>query len=256
MISIGKCIYCGSTEGELSKEHIIPFALNGEWILYKASCSQCRNITSSFETEVLEKDWKLQRSAIGFKTRHRKKRPTTFPMEVEKWDGTTEIINVPASDYWPEILLPIFKLPAHLDNCDYENGIELLDVVPVGVRMPTDFLISKGVKRVWSNFGLLPPRQISYARMFAKIAYASAVAKFGIEKIEENYVLPAILGLTNDIGRWVGCDGQKLISNESGYFYQVYESTVNGELHMRVKLFAICDVPEYLVIVGRLSQDA
>jgi len=37
---INKCIYCGKTEPEvkLSKEHEIPAAVDGKYILLKASC--------------------------------------------------------------------------------------------------------------------------------------------------------------------------------------------------------------------------
>jgi hypothetical protein len=38
------------------------------------------------------------------------------------------------------------------------------------------------------------------------------------------------------------------------YFHQIDLSVVNREIIVRVKLFAIFDVPEYLVVVGRVRQ--
>ncbi len=49
---IGFCIYCGSKKS-LSDEHIIPFALSGEFTLTSASCEKCRKRTNLFETPVL-----------------------------------------------------------------------------------------------------------------------------------------------------------------------------------------------------------
>jgi 5-methylcytosine-specific restriction endonuclease McrA len=36
---IGVCIYCRDAASDLSDEHIVPYALNGNWILPKASCA-------------------------------------------------------------------------------------------------------------------------------------------------------------------------------------------------------------------------
>jgi uncharacterized Fe-S cluster-containing radical SAM superfamily enzyme len=49
---IGECIYCGTKEGPLSREHIIPFALNGDRILPEASCTACGKITGKIEQYV------------------------------------------------------------------------------------------------------------------------------------------------------------------------------------------------------------
>ncbi len=46
---IGRCIYCGETRGELTEEHVSPFALNGLITLLAASCSECSKVTSGIE---------------------------------------------------------------------------------------------------------------------------------------------------------------------------------------------------------------
>ena len=42
---IGRCIYCGTTEGKLSEEHITPYGLGGLLVLQEASCERCARIT-------------------------------------------------------------------------------------------------------------------------------------------------------------------------------------------------------------------
>ena len=81
------------------------------------------------------------------------------------------------------------------------------------------------------------------------------MADLGLDGIEEAYVLPAILGRSNDIGRWLGCDGQAHIINPQ-YLHGVRMAVVNGEIISRVRLFAQFGAPEYMVVVGRIRQGA
>lgn len=55
--AVNTCIYCGAdgSEGELSREHIIPKALYGSVILPKSSCVACSRVTSQIEENVLKK---------------------------------------------------------------------------------------------------------------------------------------------------------------------------------------------------------
>ncbi|MCX6092675.1 MAG: hypothetical protein NTX23_07400 [Candidatus Bipolaricaulota bacterium] len=45
---------------------------------------------------------------------------------------------------------------------------------------------------------------VSFARMIVKIGYAFAVAASGLDAIREPVVVPAIRGMTDDVGMWVG----------------------------------------------------
>src|ERR1035437_10326423 len=63
-----KCIYCGSTES-LSREHIIPYALNGEAVIQRASCPDCAKITSVFEGKSLKGAMDYVRHHRGFRSR-------------------------------------------------------------------------------------------------------------------------------------------------------------------------------------------
>ena len=62
--AVGHCIYCPRTDG-LSDEHIIPYGLNGRWILPQASCPSCRDKTSAIETAI------LRESLLPFRTAFR-----------------------------------------------------------------------------------------------------------------------------------------------------------------------------------------
>jgi len=82
--TIGKCICYGTTAEPLQDEHVVPYGLNGPWILREASCPKCAAITSAFEGSVLRGFLREIRSALGFKTRRKKQQPKTFSLSVTR----------------------------------------------------------------------------------------------------------------------------------------------------------------------------
>ncbi len=89
---VGRCIYCGTTEGTLSKEHIVPYALNGNWVLPKASCKKCSAITQKYEDACLRIMFKPLRTRLGMQSRRR--RQEDIEVEVVHHDGRRETLTV------------------------------------------------------------------------------------------------------------------------------------------------------------------
>lgn len=83
-IKIDHCIYCKSTEN-LSDEHPIPFALNGRFVLEKASCESCRVATQKFEQAVLRDSLGSVREVLGLSSRKAKKQG--------RWTGTRPVFT-------------------------------------------------------------------------------------------------------------------------------------------------------------------
>jgi hypothetical protein len=48
---VNLCIYCGRSDGLLTREHILPIGLGGGLILPAASCRACQDITKNIETK-------------------------------------------------------------------------------------------------------------------------------------------------------------------------------------------------------------
>ena len=71
---IGECIYCGATTG-LSKEHAVPYAINGPWTLLDASCKDCRDITHRFEHDTIRGVFPALRAVFRMQTRRKRERP-------------------------------------------------------------------------------------------------------------------------------------------------------------------------------------
>jgi hypothetical protein len=84
------------------------------------------------------------------------------------------------------------------------------------------------------------------------MAYGFAVLKLGVERITDRYVLPAMLGETSNIGRWVGCDpGPRINPATDLHAWSFGLDQDNNEIHVLIRLFAFFGAPEYHVVVGR-----
>jgi len=255
---VGQCIYCrvfASVEDPLSDEHIFPLGLFGKGVLAKASCKKCAAITSDFEGKVLKEDMAGVRSALGFPSRRKnKRRGTNLPMEVVARDGEVKTIQVSPEDYIPILALPVFKPPAFETKIPYDGGIELVGYVSNPSKRSAKKLAAEHDAKEIAVYGLRWPE--AWARMFAKIAYALAVRDYGLDrlKIDDVYVLGAILGKTNDIGMWVGCVEKQVYDAENFGHQTAGLWLKDGEVHAVIKLFGWLDtVPEYQVILGKLS---
>lgn len=248
---IGKCIYCGETEKLLRTEHIIPYGLNGPWELLEASCEKCAAITSAFELTVLKDSLIVPRVALDFPTRRKGQRPKKFNFAITR-NGRQEVVNVPIHEHFAMMILQILEFPAYLDGRPYKKGVNIIGAIEIQVGGPP-------IKEIIKRYGTgkistkVTWHDNCFERMLAKIAYGFSVAYLSMENIEEVYILPAILGQKNDVGRWVGT--AKDIRLDIGKFlHHVELEIINEEIIVRIKLFARFDVPEYLVVVGRVAK--
>lgn len=248
---IGKCIYCGTTAGKLSEEHITPYGLSGRLTLLDASCEPCTRVTSGLENTILRNLFFAARAALGTLTRRPKERLKPQPMLVEK-EGRIQVIKAVWQEQWKVIQLPIFKLPACVDNRPYSGGIECtsMDVFELSER-GTEIVARHGAEKVIPhNY-----RMEDFARFIAKMAYGYAVERYGLEAFEKTYVLPAILGKSNDIGRWVGCSDRREFPVRQCNISVGYKIILGDDLAVKIKMFPRFDGAEYLVVVGKIKED-
>lgn len=119
---VGRCIYCDTTGGKLTEEHISPRGLNGLMTLREASCGNCAKITSQIELHVLRYMWGAARREMGYHT-HKKDADDLYPITVIR-DGVKTVREVPLKDALKIVELPIFKAPASLDGRDCFDSIE------------------------------------------------------------------------------------------------------------------------------------
>lgn len=174
-------------------------------------------------------------------------------------NGVEKIIDVPIEEHWSVIPLmeigPPGKYPSLAHSKGLKNGQYQIYGFKIRSDDHTEYLKQKYDADEIGVDSYINP--LSFLRMMAKIGYCTAVWRYGLHNIKP-YVVPAILGQSDDILFWVGSDGEQIVYQESKNMdtdHVVITSQLpNGDIHARVKLFSKSLVPEYLVIVGRLTD--
>src|SRR5690348_10863566 len=105
---IDRCIYCGTTSGRLTDEHIVPYGLNGKWVLQQASCKLHADITSDFEREVLRDGLEAFRAVLGTKTRRPKQRKEAYSFRLRSEDTDT-LVELPTAQHPGAFCFPFFS---------------------------------------------------------------------------------------------------------------------------------------------------
>lgn len=248
---VGKCIYCGSTEEPLKKEHIIPYGLHGIKILPRASCKACQDITGSLEGYCQGTMLGPLRNALGFRSRKEKRKRQPQTVSVKFNDGSRGALTLPAHETPGAMALPVFPIARALRGLPPDHLGDTTDGGGFWHYMQEDrlSLVSEkyGVQEIAVE-GTADP--LRFARMLAKIAHVAAVADFGVDGFV--HLTPSmILGENGMMNYLVGCGGfieelptdrlhagHTLIHDESGMIVSL------------VRLFASLGAPTYHVVVG------
>jgi hypothetical protein len=250
---IGRCIYCGDPNPPLSDEHIVPYGFGGTWVLRSASCAVCARITSRVELAVLRRDFGALRAVGRFPTRRPKQRQREVPLTLHLAEGSRRV-DLPVGKASAFCTLPIFAPAPARSGRPHQQGITIIGAELIGLGATPNELASQ-----YGATGLTEvhkPHIEEFARMVGKIGYCVAVAHFGLDAIARcPPILDAILGRTDDIGRWVGSTEWRSETEKQGATL-VVGSFVEQIGHSRVvvalvKLFAPHSTA-YEVVVGPL----
>lgn len=251
---MGWCIYCGTKDGKLTTEHIVPFGLGGNLELPESSCESCARITSQFETDILRGELWATRVFLELQSRRKHKTaPTSWPLTVVK-DGKEEVHQLPIESY--PVLAGFVNLPPprYLSGQAIRPGLDArgMDTISLGIS-PQEVLRKFGAQSIRIKASHSP---VNYARMLAKIAYSMAAATGALQDLAEpSPLVPAILGHEDTIGHWVGSIDEP---NEAhaGQLHRVAVVSDHGRglLIGDVQLFSASPTPRYGVILGRLKS--
>jgi len=233
----------------------VPFALSGTAVLPNSSCCDCASITGRFEQHVLRGPmWAVRVfRALNSRSRHANA-PTEFPVIVEQ-DGQKSTVYLPVEDYPILLHFPIFVPPAHIVPEGYTSGIRMSGIASVSFGKRPDEVM-KFLNASSFSVPSKGDQPVAFARLIAKIGYAMAVAQGQANLIDgQPFVLPEILGESDDIGRWVGTL-TKPITKHPGVLHRadIRKDEKNGLLVAEVQLFADSETPAYGVLLGRLKN--
>jgi hypothetical protein len=93
-----------------------------------------------------------------------------------------------------------------------------------------------------------------FARFVAKCSFGYAIERYGIEAFESVYVRSTILGITNDIGQWVGSPETREFPVRKTPMSGGFKILPDNDVPVRIKLFPRFDGAEYITVVGKMRQ--
>lgn len=243
------CIYCGSKSDPLSDEHIIAFALGGNYILPKASCQKCAKITTKIEGHCLGGMLRNFRVRIGMQSRQ--PRPSKLPLHITTKSGATKIEYIPVEDYPAVLTLPHYPVPGILDDRPATKRSDIRSWYVANV---------KNLELVYEPYGgkswtVTRYKPIKFSQMLAKIAHAHAIATSGTKMLGEfEPLLPEfIIGDPDDPCYLVGCAEELPPSNKTRAHVVdplLYTTPEREYLLIAIRLFADLGSPQYYVVTG------
>jgi HNH endonuclease len=249
---IGICIYCGSKHftsqgGKLSDEHIIPFSINGRYVLSEASCRECAKATGQVEGVLMRGSFRAIREYLQFQSRT-KERPTHLPLFNINHEPESKIM-VPIDDYPVTWMMPHFHLPAILQPPGTKRaGFESL--WSEAINYDQKKLRALGIKHFESvRFDVM-----AFVRMLAKIGHSLAVHRFG-----PSYFVPFLRhiilhGADESAYEYVGGAPPRPHDTVEFHGLTIKKFLVAGRqlIAAEIRLFAPFDSPIYVVVVGEV----
>lgn len=249
---VGRCIYCDADGGttELTDEHVIPLALNGHYVLQKASCKQCAKATRKVERFCLREMLIEARVHLDMRTRRPKDRATTLPVYEEHPDGQQRH-EVPVQDHPLVIRLPRLARAPFLEGKKGDEWVSHL--------VPPFWTFSGYHERAADTFKQLAARgkirtDFSYAPtlfclMLAKIAHGAAVLHKGYGSFE-TFLGRLISEGSTEVHEYVGGHPNPTIVHRETPF-AVRIKNRSDYITVELCMFADLGAPVYEVVVGR-----
>lgn len=250
---VGQCIYCGKTEYSsdgtrpLGDEHIVPYGLNGRWVLPQASCQQCEKITGRFEQNALREALHSPRFHLKLSSRHRTK-PSTLPIFKIK-DNRLVKEQFPASDYPAQVIL---VFPGSMPGIMIEKKKGYVpevavEVVPLNKDAPSSKLTSLHA----IGFDLH-----SFLRMIAKIAHSFATAEWGLHSFTPT-LLDIIIREDTDFFYYIGQAKSGLIPKVSDMLLALRTFKIQHYKKefavVELAMFRQYDGPLYYIVAGEFA---
>mgnify|MGYP006273574041 FL=1 len=248
----GLCIYCRTPhpKEQLTDEHIIPLALNGDEIIRFAACEPCRKISNeSYENQALQADLLLPRLLLKLKRRHlnkKKELPRVAEGNIVNQVGGNFDIPIAENQYPKGFSLVRLPPPGFLSGQDQSTGIPSFRLQFVTLQMPQPAFIPDVTFRTKVDLG-------SFCMTLAKIGYCFAFAQYGIDRFESTKIRCLLLNERQDVFNFVGSAPDEDVG-ASHYLHWLSYLVVAGVLVVRVHLFGSFGMHPYYVVVGKIHE--
>jgi hypothetical protein len=254
---VNTCIYCRRTDQRLTREHIIPYSLNGQIVLPAASCDDCSRITSNFEREVARAGYGIFRAQNGISSR-KKSNPLEYEVKItgETFSGEAVDLTTRAGDV--AISAAVLRMPppglllGNASNAEGSLTMELPDQMNPGLRALRERL---GLAKIYSSVLSFPTS--ATMRVLEKIAHAYAIAEYGIDEFAPVLVSHILDGPNADVAQWHYVGEHSPPARQAKEPLTIREVEVNSELWIVVDISLHFNpkIPMYQVFVGTIPRN-
>jgi len=264
--SFGVCIYCGrhADKVKLTDEHTMPFSLGGNVILEKASCLDCANVTKNFEGYLGRKVFGDFRTHAGTQTRNKKDRPSSLQAKITL-RGREFVREFDVGDHPFFTSFPVLPVAGILSGDQPRREYKWVNAhvfhsIPPNIR---ETLGMHSHEKATLHYPDITVDTNKFARAIAKIAYCTAVMKWGIGGFRPLIIRQLILGEYPFVPYLVGLhpNASMAVANPEVMHEVSFAITEYKRLALitaRVRLFANSGAgdegpPSYEVVVGAPS---
>lgn len=246
---VGRCIYCGTTQGKLSREHIIPLALGGNLILPYASCRDCADIIKKFEQLCARNMFGSLRIRLGMPTRRPSERPTELSSVIVR-NGVSEVINVPSTKFPAACVGLKLPSPGILLGKEPSSQFDKVELVMKTFGDEYKAFIKPGEGM---RLGAMNP--YAFCKLLAKIAHSFAVSQIGLDAFT-HFLPDVILGKNDKHAYFIGGDEDPDDPPQPlqlpVQLHQLQFRKIDGTqyLFVTIQLFRFIGMPRYHIVVG------
>ena len=241
-LPVSCCIYCGKADVKLSNEHIIMYGLGGKEVLPKASCSNCARLTSQVEQFIAREMWGPFRVLTSIQSRNK-----------QRSAEIGYLVRSPGATNFRKRLLPVGNHPAWLHFPKMPER-EFFTKIPFETFDSWSQIYNQEVFKRWEgkrvHVGAIDLQKFSL--FLAKIAHSFACAEIGLSSFQP-FLQAVILGLHDKLSMFVDSYQHGLPAEEDIlHRQQMVDIDRDGIKYkgVRLRLFANCGSPEYVVVVG------
>ncbi len=255
--SLGYCMYCGTSKGKLTKEHIVPYSLGGDLTAEKASCDQCQKIINRYETDCTKIKLGPARALLGYRSRKKTTAAAVLKMPLGRQTDTNMLhsgeLTVPKAEYPLVVALPTLGLPGLLSGKSNEWRGQCWRYTDQ--KIPKEFVkIERDDTGPTRILGQMNP--LSWFRMLAKIAHGVVCVSHERDSFEP-LLTDLILAKSEVYGPFIGMIpeitqyGPYPSYGVETFYAPSLECTYVG---VRVQLLGELTSPQYAVIVGKMAS--
>lgn len=235
----------------LTREHVIPLALNGSLIIENAACDPCRDKTNKgYENFVLQNELLNARLILGLDRRRKKVKgpkylhPITKSFSPFDLNGKNPEPNLrQLGDEAKRVLMLVRWAPPTLLSGSEAEGFE-------GFQLGLFNLGSHPPQVAPREFGTFPANLSLYSLFLIKVAYGFAVSEIGIHNFDGSLARDFLNNLRGEGYVLVGGASHPNNISES-LLHRLSYRQEKGWIVVTVHLFASAIGVRYDVVVGR-----